>query len=75
MLNHGSFYTIARKLQLLYDLLIEKIKDNLHKAHLRNEKSYNMRSIKVKFIPGQEVYRLSFQQSDFKNNFNAVCTK
>lgn len=84
MVNHGSIYELARKLHLLNDpechvvpkptkmeLMRDKIRENLHQAYLKNEKKYNMRSRKVKFIPGQEIYRRSFQQSDFKNNFNA----
>lgn len=84
MISHGSVYKLAKKLQSLddpelnvtpqsikIDLIRKQIRENLHKAYLRNEKSYNMRCRQVKYIPGQEVYRRNFQQSDFRNNFNA----
>lgn len=84
MITHGSVYRIAKKLEMLNDpeanilpkadklaAVRQKIRESLHKAYLRNEKKYNIRSRCVKFVPGQEVYRRSFQQSDFKKNFNA----
>ncbi|XP_037816475.1 uncharacterized protein LOC119614632 [Lucilia sericata] len=88
MISHGSVYKLAKKLQCLHDpeidivpkpvkmdLVRHKIRENLHKAYLKNEKTYNTRCRQVKFVPGQEVYRRNFQQSDFKNNFNAKLAK
>lgn len=84
MVGHGSFYRIAQGLKALGDpetdvipnsakmeIIRRKIRENLHKAYERNQKTYNMRCREVKFVPGQEVFRRNFQQSDFKNNFNA----
>ena len=84
MLSHGSLYYIARKLSLLtdcentiipksvkMDLVRKKIRKSLHKTYLKNERTYNKRCRKIKFISGQEVFRRSFVQSEFKNNFNA----
>ncbi|XP_037822497.1 uncharacterized protein LOC119611100 [Lucilia sericata] len=88
MTSHGSVYKLAKKLQCLLDseidivpkpvkmdLVRHRIRENLHKAYLKNEKTYNTRCRQVKFVPGQEVYRRNFQQSDFKNNFNAKLAK
>ncbi|XP_037825604.1 uncharacterized protein LOC119613645 [Lucilia sericata] len=88
MISHGSVYKLAKKLQCLHDpeidivpkpvkmdLVRHKIRESLHKAYLKNEKTYNTRCRQVKFVPGQEVYRRNFQQSDFKNNFNAKLAK
>ncbi|XP_065354921.1 uncharacterized protein LOC135958503 [Calliphora vicina] len=88
MVSHGSIYKLAKKLQSLsdpefniipksvkMDLIRQKIRENLHRAYLRNEKTYNTRCRQVKFVPGQEVYRRNFQQSDFKTNFNAKLAK
>ncbi|XP_065356140.1 uncharacterized protein LOC135950531 [Calliphora vicina] len=84
MIGHGSVYSLARKLKSLNDaemnvipkparieLIRQKIRENLHEAYARNEKTYSTRYRQVKFVPGQEVYRRHFQQCDFKNNFNA----
>lgn len=88
MINHASVYKIARKLRILADseaeviphavkmeLVREKIRDSLHQAYQKQEKYYNLRCRKVKFIPGQEVYRRSFRQSSFKDNYNAKLDK
>lgn len=84
MVNHGSVYRLARKLKTLgdpenniiprsikLDLVRDKIRENIHKAYQKNERTYNTRCRKVKFVPGQEVFRRNFQQSVFKNNYNA----
>lgn len=84
MINHGSVYKIAKKLKLLADsefeiiphpvkmeLVREKIRECLHKAHIKHEKSYNLRCRRVQFVPGQEVFRRSFRQSSFKDNYNS----
>lgn len=33
-----------------------------------------MRCRTIRFLPGQEVYRRLFRQSEFKNNYNAKLT-
>lgn len=84
MIGHGSVYKLARQLQLLEEtetevlpkgvkteLVRKQLKETLHQAYLKNEKSYNTRSRIIRFIPGQEVYRRNFRQSEFKNNYNA----
>lgn len=84
MVSHGSIYKLARRLKSLndledaevaksvkQDLVRTRIRDSLHKAYEKNERTYNTRCKQVKFIPGQEVYRRNFQQSSFKDNFNA----
>lgn len=88
MINHASVYQIARKLKILADsesevlphnlkmeLVGGKIRESLHRAHQKHEKSYNLRCRKVKFVPGQEVFRRSFRQSSFKDNYNAKLDK
>lgn len=88
MIGHGSAYQIARQMEMLddlemnivrttvkLDLVRQKIRENLHRAYLKNEKSYNLRCREVKYVPGQEVYWRNFQQSVFKNNFNAKLAK
>lgn len=84
MVGHGSVYKLARKLNLLEDsentillknlkaeVMRKQIRERLHEAYLKNEQTYNTRCRKVKFIPGQEVFRRNFCQSDFRNCFNA----
>ena len=87
--SHGSDYNLARKLNSLEDnelrvldpkdrleLIREKIKQNLNKAYEKGARLYNQRSRIVKFVPGQEVYRRNFVQSNFKENINAkFCNK
>ena len=53
------------------ELIREKIRANLHRAYEQNARKYNLRTKEVRYVPGQEVFRRNFQQSDFKNNFNA----
>ena len=85
----GTDYKVARKLQSLNeDLLINlsqpdklqlirtQIKENLQKAYEKGSKSYNKRSRSIKFIPGQEVFKRNYTQSDFAKNINAkFCRK
>ena len=89
MIIHGSTYKLARQLQTLSDsevqllpknlrleLLRSKIKENLHAAYEKGAKVYNTRTKEVRFIPGQEVFRKNFVQSDFSRNINAkLCPK
>lgn len=53
------------------EIIRKHLRDKLHQAYLRNEKSYNIRSREVKFILGQEVYRSNFRQSEFRKGCNA----
>lgn len=84
MIRHGSAYPIMKKLGGInhsqlevvpndskMELLHEKIKDNLIKAHEKATKSYNLRSRNVQFKVGQVIFRKNFQQSDFKKGINA----
>ena len=82
-------YSIARKLRTLgEDMVIEindsdkleiirkQIQENLQKAYDTRAKYYNKRSRSIKYIPGQEVYKRNFVQSDFAKNVNAkLCRK
>lgn len=88
MVQHGSVYKLLRKLGSIpygdievlpsrdfRQLVHERVKENLNRAHLRNEQTYNLRSREVTFRPGQEVYRRVFAQSNFKKQFNAKLGK
>ena len=89
MIVHGAMYKLARQLQALGDseiqllpknlrleLLRSKIKTNLHAAYEKGEKVYNTRVKEIRFIPGQEVYRKNYIQSNFSKNLNAkLCNK
>lgn len=88
MVQHAGAFAILRKLQLmpsgdleivppaeLRSALNEQVAKRLQVAHERNEKHYNKRSRNVTFRAGQEVYVRSFQQSEFKRNFNAKLAK
>lgn len=84
MICHGSVYGLLRKLNCLeenefrveakhdkmrriYNNIIEKI----YECHERNERRYNLRSRKAKFVVGQTVFRRLFHQSDLSKHFNA----
>lgn len=84
MYTNGSDYKLARKLKSLTDhtiwagsnedrgaLIREKIRRNMHNAYEVSSKRYNERARRVKLIPGQEVYRRNYVQSNFSKNFNA----
>lgn len=78
MIAHDTVYRLARKLKLLNEsesnLLPKGVKSELlhnHQAYLKNEKTYNTRCRAVKYLPGQEVYRRNFRQSEFKSEYNA----
>ena len=89
MIMHGSTYKLAKQLQALSDSEIQmlpkhlklellrcKMKENLHEAYERGTKVYNTRTKEIRFLPGQEVYRKNFVQSDFSKNINAkLCPK
>lgn len=88
MMQHGSAYQILRNLQALSSGELEalpptefrslahnNIHENLKRAHLQHEKTYNMRSRQVNFSSGQEVYRRNFAQSDFAKCYNAKLSR
>lgn len=80
---HGSSYALLKKLDCLSDPDIrvddvskvqkihEDIADKIRQAHEKFEKSYNLRTRKIKFVKGQEVFRRLFHQSDLSKSFNA----
>lgn len=78
MVFNGSEYTLLRKLKCFNEsdihtiptpdkmlLMRERIKDNLHSAHLKAERCYNLRAKSIAFVPGQKVFRRNFEQSSF----------
>lgn len=84
MVCHGSAYKLLRKLDCLGETdinitrdtdKIRKLQDDLQnkirQSHEKNEKKYNLRVRKAKWVVGQEVYRRLFHQSDFGKQFNA----
>lgn len=86
--QHGSAFKLLRKLGTLSEdcvnvlppsdfkhAVYEKVRENLRLAHETHEKAYNTRCRQVEFKVGQEVYRRSFAQSDFKKGFNAKLGK
>ena len=89
MILHGSMYRLARQLGSLNDseinllpknlrleLLRTKIQDNLHIAYEKGAKAYNTRTKEIKYLPGQELFRKNYVQSDFSRNINAkLCPK
>lgn len=88
MIQHANDYTLLKTLDVLPEgevdicsaaehrnLLCEKVQRNLETAHERNEETYNKRSRFVNFVPGQEVFRRLFTQSDFSQNVNAKLSK
>ena len=88
MMTHGSAYNIARKLNGLneselnilplstkLELIREKIKNNIHVAYEKNQKTYNTRTKIVNYRPGQEVFRKNFILSDSSKNFSAKLSK
>lgn len=84
MVIHGSSYPILHKLNAVNDgeieilskpdtmkLIDESVVRNLKKAYDKGAKTYNLRTRKVVYVPGQEIYRRNFQLSDFSKAFNA----
>ena len=85
MIVHGSSYPILKKLNDIDDcetevvsksdqmkIISDSIVKNLNKAFDRNCKSYNLRSSKIKYVPGQIVFRKNFQISDSSKQ---ICSK
>lgn len=52
-------------------LIDESVQTNLKRAYEKASKHYNLRTRKVTYIPGQEIYHRSYQLSDFSKAFNA----
>lgn len=88
MITHAQAYEILRKLGTIDDgeilvlpksaqmqLIHKKLKEKLHSAYEKNERSYNLRSRIVTFKPGQEVFRKNFVQSNFAKGINAKLCK
>lgn len=89
MFTCGADYRLARKLRSLDEgelrfekredrnsVIREKIKQNLHTAYEKSALRYNLRAKTIRFVPGQEVYKRNFVNSDFKSNINAkFCRK
>ena len=89
MIVHGSMYKLARQLNALNDseiqllpknlrleLLRTKMKENLHNAYEKGCKVYNTRTREIRYLPGQEIFRRNYTQSDFSKNINAkLCPK
>jgi len=83
MITHGSDYKLLKDLSLLEEpivpisrsdnlALLRKDKQaNIRRAYDRNVRQYNLRAKPTSFREGQEVYRRSFAQSKFVQNFNA----
>lgn len=88
MVQHASAYEILRKLNAVSepdsvvlppaekrDAVHKKVVENLRRAHVNHEKTYNTRVREVSYRPGQEVFRRSFKQSNFAKGFNAKLGK
>lgn len=89
MYLHGTDYKLAKQLKSLDDheiytlnhkdrleLIRSKIKENLAVAYDKGARTYNKRSREVRFLPGQEVFKRNFVQSNFAKNINAkFCRK
>lgn len=86
--QHGSTYELLKKLNRLsrpdtvvlpppdfHNILQQQIQDRLQRAHNKHESTYNTRSKFVSYVPGQELFRRNFTQSDFAKNFNAKLAK
>lgn len=86
--QHGSAYALIKNLNGLpmpntvalppsdfQDILRQQIQDRLQRAHDKHEAVYNTRSKFVSYVPGQELYRRNFTQSDFAKNYNAKLAK
>lgn len=87
MVMHGSEYVILKKLNCLSEnmalelpdhiqLVHTKLKEHIQAAHIRNEKSYNLRSRPRELKEGQIVYRKNFILSDKSKHLSAkLCKK
>ncbi|XP_075167674.1 uncharacterized protein LOC142239794 [Haematobia irritans] len=88
MVTHGSIYRLARKLDCMKDpefsalpkashleLVRKEVGKRLEKSYRDRARRYNVRARKIKFIPGQKVFRRNHQLSDFSKNINAKMNK
>lgn len=84
MIQHGSSYNILEKINCnsgedvvilncadKLDRIREKIRDNLHIAHDKASKTYNMRTRPSKFQRGQVVFRKNHILSSLTKRINA----
>lgn len=81
MITYDS--ALLRKLNLLedrsltfnrddsFDIVRRAASAQMKKSYEQNERSYNLRSREVNYIPGQEVFRRNFKQSCFQTGYNA----
>lgn len=76
MILHGNMYSLLKKINALsgedvltvpaegkLQIMRDKIKENLAKAHERYTRQYNTRARVRRFTVGQEVYRRNFTLS------------
>lgn len=83
MIQHGSEYTLLRKLNALnhsdlhiipksdkLQILHDIIRQNISQAHDCSAEKYNLRTRNVRFNVGQEIFYRTFPQSDFQKKFN-----
>lgn len=87
MITHASEYGLLRKFDALNSdleicdpndlaqLVGESVQKNLEKAHEKGVRIYNTRAKEIDYVPGQEVYRRNFSQSDFSTGYNAKLSK
>lgn len=87
-IQHGSAYallknlnglpiadTVALPLPDFQNILRQQIQERLRRSHIKHEATYNTRSRFVSYVPGQELYRRNFTQSDFAKSYNAKLAK
>jgi len=53
------------------DIIRRTAQDSMEAQRQRNERAYNLRSRIVPYRPGQKVFRLNFQQSNFTKGFSS----
>jgi len=81
--SSGSTYKLLRALGMLEDraarftqedsleLVRSKAREVMRKQNEKNERQYKLRSRKVVYQEGQEVYRKNFKQSNFTGGYSA----
>lgn len=87
-INHGSAYQLLRRVDSVGEdtievlppsdfgqIIRERIKENLRKAHLRHKTTYDTRCREVKYRVGQEIFYRNFAQSDASKCFNSKLAK
>ncbi|KAH8329809.1 hypothetical protein KR074_010663 [Drosophila pseudoananassae] len=81
-------YQLARKLKALNESEIQQlrrsekqqvqcsgIKERIHQAYEEAAQRYNLKTKKVKYLPGQEVFKRNFVLSNLRKNINAKFCK